>query len=639
MFGRKKPLTLESRIAAASAVELFDILDENLQDKSSFGRRGSVSISEVDDICLVKTTDYETCMEACHNLASGERLKMARLWAFEADAMRRIAAADMFACETDADDPALHGILDIIARLTADREKAVIIAALDAFCFFQDKPDPAILGRIQKNCEQHPDRAIRWNFINAFPNLSADDLSPLIRLSSESESRIRAVACEKLAAAFQFANSRMQAAIGKALQARLNDSNGLVRLGATEALKMTGQRPVDPAEAAGLKIYQSVWGKDGGKLNIEALNQLSPEEIATMKAFENACGAAFVTAAIAGDESDAAERIRSNGESDRRRAKATGLLSMDLDAADRGLPPPGFQERIAGKTIVELFEIIHTAQRCFRVAHHANRMAVEECQRRPSGDIRTAAEAWAKTRDMRDNNNLHIVELFLGNDARETITRRLAGKAPLSKDVSVLIGQLNARDEETVIEALRGLGKHLRQPRDPAMLMLMQGVERHPDQSIRAEYAQLFENPKTSAELAILLRLALDPAYLVRSKACEGLANCKPETSDIREAIACFLDDDELWLRRRAISILAGRKDPRVVDAIAAELQADEETISLIVENNPVELWDLIRKAPRRRYLDDLGRWQKKLREFETESNSDFILKAIAACQAPGVPF
>jgi hypothetical protein len=593
-------MSLTQRLATASAPQLFELLREHLTDKDAFHQRPSVTvrISDEGDIYLLKSAAYEACMAACLKLPALGRLAVARAWAAHADPMHRLAAANLFDTPLSRDDPAWHDSVEVVTQLTADSDTGVAYTALSASWMFRHDPAAAAQSaRVMAHCEAHPVPGILETFIRGY-DVRAGGIAPLVRFSQHPAGIVRRAATSELG---WVGNGGHETSIARtALSDRLDDPDALVRHSARDGL--TGRLKA---------LFRVIFRRK----RIERDFVLSILESQTSQIYR-----------------DLADRIRTDGDSDRRILADVGLVPEKQDAT------------IASASILDLFELLVIGTRTHDDGVQSK--VHEELRRRPAADVKAAAQVWADTKDFQDltNFNIVVVEQCLSREAAMAIRDRVEGKLPLPTDLDALFALLEdpTTSDERAEEALGTILNMTPSPRSEAVLARLQVCERHPSSGLRGTYAHRFWEPQSAAEEAVVIRLSRDPSDSVRLDALTGLANCRYDTPDWRDAVASYLDleGDDYWRERwSAIETLARRGDARAVDAISKELrQSSEFGIAFVSDDPHPALLAAIEYMPRRRYVADLDRWSRAAADYLSTYGDDVgrmapVLSAIAACR------
>lgn len=230
--------------------------------------------------------------------------------------------------------------------------------------------------------------------------------------------------------------------------------------------------------------------------------------------------------------------------------------------------------------------------------------AVTSLRQRPERSVFERAAEWC------GSTNAGLREL-----GADVLAQLGAPKCPFATDSTpLLVGLLHDTDDDVVISALFALS-HLRAGPTPEIAMFAG----HASNSVREAAAYALGGRDEPTALAALQLLTSDTDTDVRNWATFGLGSlCESDSTEIRDALAARLADDDFEIRGEAIVGLARRHDARATEAIAAEL-AREEVSVLAIE--AAELMPSKRFVPRLRAL------------FDSQSD-DATLCALRNCEA-----
>jgi HEAT repeat protein len=243
---------------------------------------------------------------------------------------------------------------------------------------------------------------------------------------------------------------------------------------------------------------------------------------------------------------------------------------------------------------------------------NAVELITEAIANRPERDVVVAAAAWARDPDPEKR----VI-------AAQFIEHMEAGPVLLN-----LIGLLAADTDHRVVRAaLASFRKRIGGRYQPHEIALVQACDSHPEAEVRKAFVELFENPGSDSDDAILIRMACDPAREVRAEVVSRLGQ-RIKAGDtinghVREALAAKLDDPEVYVRARAITSLSSIDDPRALDAIVAELERPGDALQPHLAH--LTMW--VKQRPDARYLPGLKRWKLRL-------NDDTLDGAIKACMS-----
>jgi len=197
----------------------------------------------------------------------------------------------------------------------------------------------------------------------------------------------------------------------------------------------------------------------------------------------------------------------------------------------------------------------------------------------------------------------------------------------VEESVAVLIPLLKDPDAKVVVNAAMALGRRA----DPSAVPHLIALENHEDPDVRWALAYSLDSTADDNEAAIaaLIRLTKDPDDEVRDWALFSLGSQHgTDTPAIREALFEGLGDSGAEARGEALVGLANRGDPRVEDAIVAELRKGNPTGST---------FDAIGITRDPRWLPDL---EKLLAKLPARGSDDpfwaELRKTIALCGTDG---
>ncbi len=264
------------------------------------------------------------------------------------------------------------------------------------------------------------------------------------------------------------------------------------------------------------------------------------------------------------------------------------------------------QDRIAAADIPALFDLCLEEPR--EDQPEAVDLGLQALRQRREPDVAALAFAWAQHAD----------------PARRLIAAKALDRPPLwgtpSADAIEAIRILAADAEKQVVQAalsafatLTANGAY-----QPHQLGPVQHLETHADPDIREAYARIFVNNHSPASLAVLLRMARDPADTVRITVAHTLQCAVVVTGlhgsdlrQVREALADLLKDRAGYVRLSAIDGLTFLGDARASQAILEELERDD----LEAPTRLGFLAGAIVARPDRRYLPALKRWQSRYQD------------------------
>ena len=147
------------------------------------------------------------------------------------------------------------------------------------------------------------------------------------------------------------------------------------------------------------------------------------------------------------------------------------------------------------------------------------------------------------------------------------------GVRPFTEEtVPVLRSLLDDKNDDAVAAAIHALAHHrYAVPGD------FRELARHPSQPIREAVAHVLSGHDHAEAVALLIELTKDLDDSVRDWATFAIARqCDADSADIRKALADRLDDSDAEVRGEAMVGLARRRDPSVIDCIAAALDASD---------------------------------------------------------------
>ena len=225
-------------------------------------------------------------------------------------------------------------------------------------------------------------------------------------------------------------------------------------------------------------------------------------------------------------------------------------------------------------------------------------------RRRPERPVFDRAAGWCA--------NTNAAYRALGAD----VLAQLGAPAfPFAVDSTpILASLLHDPDDDVLISALYGLG-HQRVGSTPEIA----AFARHASNDVRRATAGALGGREEPIALDALRLLTADADVDVRNWATFALGTlCESDSSEIRDALAARLGDDEGEIRGEALVGLARRQDPRATEGIAAELARDVVGMLAI---EAAELMPSRQFVPRLRAL------------FESEPD-DETLRALQSCEA-----
>lgn len=142
----------------------------------------------------------------------------------------------------------------------------------------------------------------------------------------------------------------------------------------------------------------------------------------------------------------------------------------------------------------------------------------------------------------------------------------------LDESVGILIALL---EHEGNVDVLSAIGMALHFLKDRRVILPLITLKNHPDKDVRFGVVYGLLTHDNEAAIDTLIELMSDEDSHVRDWATFGIGTqISTDTEKIRDALVARLNDPHPDIRAEAISGLAARKDPRVIDAIVEALEA-----------------------------------------------------------------